>query len=412
MSHPSAATTAVDDSSSSSSSPDYRVTSLRPSELDEWLDHLAASFAAKGTPRAYFHRHIVNDSTLDWAGIIVLRLPSTSCISSIRVFLRPVYIDGLPTLLGGIGEVSTQPQYRGRGYAEACLAAGVAYMASLSIHLSSLHTGNVAAYYHKLGWRRVERVHAVLPLSDLTSASSSHHNDIARLLPLSPDDLVPSPTLSALSSLYSSYAPHFNGPVHRSDEYWQSWVRGEFAHSLSSPSPVVAFTYHPASSPTPTAYLLASRIRWEMRLTQPDTAAPELLVKEHLAVREFACSDDARTRDGGRTAFLALVQRAAQAAGFDEGEQDALMVRAPLPVVSLFQPALVVPYTREDAGFMYRPIDAAAEPAATTRSPSEEPGRYSRKDFEAFQSLPGEELLTRLHRDARLKHVFFDTDAF
>ena len=426
------------------SSPTYRVTSLHPSEVDEWLDHLTASFAHKGTPRAYFQRHLTLDPALDWAGILVLRLPSPPtpprCVSSIRVFLRPIYIDGQPTMLGGIGEVSTQPAHRGRGYAEACLTAGLAYLASLGIHLSSLHTSNVPHYYHRLGWRRVERVHAVLPLPpSLTAAAPSIPQPSLTptptstsltpcIAPLTPSDLSPpSPTLTALSSIYASYAPHFNGPVHRSSEYWQSWVRGELAHSLTTPTPILGFTYHhPPSAPTPTAYILASRITWEMHLTltpQPTpsltpnpTPTPTLLVKQHLAVREFACSDDLRRADGGRAAFLALVVRAAEAAGFGEGEGegggDALMVRVALPIVSLFQPPLAVPYTREDAGFMYRPIDAAAELPVTDASHAAQPGRYSRKDFEGFASSSGEELMQRLHHEARLKHVFFDTDAF
>ena len=252
------------------SSPTYRVTSLHPSEVDEWLDHLTASFAHKGTPRAYFQRHLTLDPALDWAGILVLRLPSPPtpprCVSSIRVFLRPIYIDGQPTMLGGIGEVSTQPAHRGRGYAEACLTAGLAYLASLGIHLSSLHTSNVPHYYHRLGWRRVERVHAVLPLPpSLTAAAPSIPQPSLTptptstsltpcIAPLTPSDLSPpSPhPHRAVLHLRLLRAP-LQWPVHRSSEYWQSWVRGELAHSLTTPPPSSASptTTHPPPPPLP-----------------------------------------------------------------------------------------------------------------------------------------------------------------
>ena len=111
-----------------------------------------------------------------------------------------------------------------------------------------------------------------------------------------------------------------------------------------------------------------------------------------------ATTSDARTRQGR---VSRLVVRAAEAAGFGEGEEegggDALMVRVALPIVSLFQPPLLCPTPERTRGSCYRPIDAAAELPVTDASHAAQPGRYSRKDFEGFASSSGEELMQRLH---------------
>ena len=423
-----AATHATDDVCSPSIPPvapaPFSVTHLRASERDVWLDHVAASFAAKGTPRAYFARHLDHDPHLDYASIIVLHVPDALCVSSIRVFLRAVYVDGRPAMVGGIGEVSTRPAWRGRGYAELCLKEGLAYLGRLGVRLSSLHTSNAAAYYHKLGWRTVERAHAVLRYSSVAQPSSLSTTPALsasspspslslpaapppRVRPFSPADIGSAAAFAVVQSMYASFAAAFNGPVHRSSEYWLQWVRGEWSHSLSTASPIIGCTYHSDDSAQPTAYLMVARTRWELRLSAEGCA--DVVAAEHLTVREFACAEPMRLADGGRSAFDALLRYAAEAAGFSEEERETLLVRVPLPVIAQFRPPMAVPYIREDSGFMYRAVDDSLADGVTAASSE---ARYSRQDFAHVALAAGDELVQQLQRGARHRHVFFDTDAF
>jgi predicted acetyltransferase len=72
-------------------------------------------------------------------------------ISHVRVTLRQVRIGDQLGLLGGIGDVATNPKYRNRGYASACLQAAIGFMREAGCCLSSLGTGRLS-FYRRLGW--------------------------------------------------------------------------------------------------------------------------------------------------------------------------------------------------------------------------------------------------------------------
>ena len=101
----------------------------------------------QGTPRAYFQRHVAQDPHFDCAGIrvavdpdfprfggivrsaVVMNSAPRYVCSCVRVFVRELRVGGTWTALGGIGEVATHPEFRGRGLATQLLDSAVQYMA-------------------------------------------------------------------------------------------------------------------------------------------------------------------------------------------------------------------------------------------------------------------------------------------
>ena len=402
--------------------PPCTVSTLQAADEDEWLDHLAASFAHKGTPRSYFQRHIQHDPHLDHAGIVVLHTPRRRCVSSIRVFQRAIYVDGEQVLCGGIGEVSTQVEWRGKGFAALCLQRGVEYMQSVGMPLSSLHTSNAASYYQQLGWQTVERVHGLLPVDHIPTASGADSDGDYRIQQLSAGELTSSRLLPSIQSTYNEYARRFNGPVVRSAEYWQRWVHAEHEAAAATASPVLILVATSAATAEPSAvcgYAFVQLVDKPIAV-QPaaaDSSSPSLTtaVSARLLVREFACSAREAGADGGRSLFLALLRHAVRCCNASPTTPPfhALHAQYALPIALSFRPPLDSAYEHVDTGFMYRPIKPA--PAAQQQAQHSDDLQDVRnvcKEWLPLSPRDGKQLLAALQADGRSKHVFFATDAF
>ena len=327
---------------------------------------------------------------------------------------------------GGIGEVSTQVEWRGRGYAAVCLQRAVEYMQSLGVPLSSLHTSNAAKYYQQLGWQPVERVHGLVPIDRIQPVAAGDDSTTSNsysIQQLTGNQLTSSPLLSSISAVYDSYARHFNGPVQRTAEYWQRWVDAEHAALAATPNPViilVAVSTAPSSAPAAVdvcGYAFLQRFDRPIDVQRVATfseaaSSSSVSVSSRLQVREFACSASEMSRDGGRAVFLSLLRHSLQ-----HNEQfrpalpaDSLYVHYALPIALTFCPPLDSEYEHVDTGFMYRPIEPAS--AASAAVEGQQSGRYKREDFALLSQQSGQQLLSALQADGRNKHVFFATDAF
>jgi predicted acetyltransferase len=72
-------------------------------------------------------------------------------VSQVRVTKRRVRLGQQVGLLGGIGDVATDPAHRNRGYASACLREAIRFMQEAGCCLSGLGTG-AFSFYRRLGW--------------------------------------------------------------------------------------------------------------------------------------------------------------------------------------------------------------------------------------------------------------------
>ncbi|MDQ2784976.1 MAG: GNAT family N-acetyltransferase [Chloroflexota bacterium] len=77
-------------------------------------------------------------------------------VSHVGMLTREVGINGMPTMIGGIGGVKTHPDARGRGYAAAALQTASAFFTDdrgvAFVLLVCLPP--TVPYYERLGWRR------------------------------------------------------------------------------------------------------------------------------------------------------------------------------------------------------------------------------------------------------------------
>jgi len=194
---------------------DYPVEILSPNDFDEWVEHCGSVFENTGTE--YFRRHFVADPHKDYNSVFVIKNEDGKIISTVRVFHRQVYLGGNIYKMGGIGEVSTNTNYRRLGLSYKLLAAASDYMKKNDFDLSMLGTGYFS-HYAKHGFIQINRYSKIVvgyddpgvPPSDIRPLNSENFHDMAML--------------------YNKYCVNLNCCIVRTKEYWQSWCKGEIAN--------------------------------------------------------------------------------------------------------------------------------------------------------------------------------------
>ena len=183
---------------------DFRA--ISPSELETWTRLCGNVFGGDGT---YFYNHFTNDPDADCGGIFVAS-DGDKLVSSVRVFTRRIFIDGNKTGMGGIGEVCTLPEYRGKGINTRLLEMAVVYMRRNRLETSLLFTGSNHHYAHT-GWFTVPRRRVMLDIKG-TPADGFDFIDTFSL-----------PVSSAVR-FYNQNAVRYSGPIIRSEEYYRRWI--------------------------------------------------------------------------------------------------------------------------------------------------------------------------------------------
>ena len=185
---------------------------LYPDELDIWLDHVSHVFSAG---RQYFANHWHNDPWKDFEGIRIA-LDDGKIVSTVRVFIRKMYVHGEPISVGGIGEVSTRSEYRKRGIATQLLKDSIQFMEDRQIAISMLHGGQ--RIYSVEGWESVQRYFAK---KTLQGNKTQQWN-------IRPVNFKDTEEVEKLASIYDTYSRKFNGTFVRDDmAYWTDWVQTE-----------------------------------------------------------------------------------------------------------------------------------------------------------------------------------------
>ena len=276
---------------------------LQSKELDAWFDHVAAVFTIR---RQYFMNHWYNDPWQDLEGIRVA-VDNGKIVSTVRVFIRQMYLHGEPVSAGGIGEVSTLPEYRRRGLATQLLQDAIRFMEAQNIVISAL--GGSQRIYSVEGWEKIPR-YFVRVLMPAKSDAAFH---------IRPVDFDSATELERLASLHDAYSRRFNGAFVRDHpRYWRDWVRTE------SPKTWVAEQ--------------DGAIKGYISISNSN---------DRLQVREFAASTDLFTQDQGVRVFNALIGYAIAEVGADVYE-----VTYPAPVADGFRAQTVEQY----GSSMYRVI--------------------------------------------------------
>ncbi len=90
----------------------------------------------------------------DWA---VMVWEDEELVSNVHIIDRVVQVGGKPVHVGGIGNISTKVEWRGRGYASSALKVATDFLAdTLKVEFGLMTaTEEVRPIYEKLGWRMV-----------------------------------------------------------------------------------------------------------------------------------------------------------------------------------------------------------------------------------------------------------------
>ena len=185
---------------------------LNAEELEAWLDHVTHVFSGG---RQYFSNHWHNDPWRDPEGIRIA-VDNGKIVSTVRVFIRKMFLHGEPVAVGGIGEVSTRSEYRRRGLATQLLKDAIEFMESRNIVASSLHGSQ--RIYSVEGWEKVPRYYAKQPIAAKKQVAWE-------VRPANFDDGAEG---KRIATIYGRYARKFNGTFVRDDmAYWTKWVRTE-----------------------------------------------------------------------------------------------------------------------------------------------------------------------------------------
>ena len=192
---------------------------LREEELDEWLDHCLLVFN-KGEYsegyRQYFKNHWINDPWRDLESILVA-VDEEKIVSTVRIFHRKIYLNEQIVEMGGIGEVSTKPEYQCMGLSTKLFSLVTKRMQELGVKVSMLSAApEKIGYYNKLGWERIPRFFNVSSIK-----SKDDFNFSIRPVNFNTD-------IPQISLIYNVYSKKLNGTVVRdNDNYWINWVKTE-----------------------------------------------------------------------------------------------------------------------------------------------------------------------------------------
>ena len=126
-----------------------KIRPIRESELDELLDLLCAVHNPRGRER--YRGYIEGDPTWSPSHTPVVVVGSR-IVSTLRIWDRRVHVGATPVRMGGIGGVTTHPDYRERGIATRLMERAAEYMRDDAYDLGLLFTGIPARFYRRLGW--------------------------------------------------------------------------------------------------------------------------------------------------------------------------------------------------------------------------------------------------------------------
>ena len=320
---------------------------LHPEELEAWLDHVTSVFTGG---RQYFSNHWHNDPWRDAEGIRVA-LDKGTIVSTVRVFIRKMFLHGEPITVGGIGEVSTRPEYQRRGIATQLLKDSIQFMEDRDIAVSVLFGSQ--RIYSIEGWEKVPRYYA----RQFFTAEKQSEWEVR---PANFDDEV---EVKRLSDLYDRYARKFNGPVVRDEiAYWTKWVRTESANAWVAEQ--------------------------DGNIEGYVSVNPR---EDELSVKEFIASEEAFEQENGKQLFEDLLSCVVA-----QMDAESLEVVYPAPIADGFN----APTIDEQGSAMYRIIQPTvlSEQMAST----------------AFNSIPNllHNQPKPLAQGIRSHHIFWYTDGF
>ena len=129
-------------------------------------------------------------------------------VSVVQIFRRPMRIGGSVVQMGGVGNVSTRPEYRRAGHSSQVIRDSVQYMRAAGYDLSILFT-DIQSHYARAGWVMYPMFRTRMTLPERLEYSS---DAIVRQCDLDQDG-------GALREIYERFNASRTGTIVRSVEY-------------------------------------------------------------------------------------------------------------------------------------------------------------------------------------------------
>jgi len=181
---------------------------MRPDERSEV--HAMLDRAFPNTAKSFFDAQVKNDPYLRPQDTRIL-LDEGGIRACVRIYYRTIYCNGETICMGGIGDVGTDPDFQGRGYASLLMNDAISHMKKNKAIVSFLFT-RINPFYEKFGY-------FTLPTYDLILQPELRNKPISHR----PADLTQD--LIFLNNLYKRTHSLRVGPVVRNDNYWKQQMR-------------------------------------------------------------------------------------------------------------------------------------------------------------------------------------------
>lgn len=208
----------------------FEVRASQPEERDEILDMTDAAF--ERTPREFFDaawRLDPNDAPeLHRVGVLDGRI-----VSAVRISKKTIHVGCAELTTGGIADVATHPDFRGRGYSTEVLNDCIRFMDESGYHLSMLFTG-IQAFYRRLGWEVFPTYHHQFhllpnPQPPLTlPLTKGEMEGVSTLNPQNAALFDKDKHLEAVAHIYDEFNLTRTATARRDVRYYESTLRWRF----------------------------------------------------------------------------------------------------------------------------------------------------------------------------------------
>ena len=181
--------------------------------MDLWLEVWPGEQNA-----AYFRRYFYGD--VEWLPYYTqVAEIDGRIVSSVHICKRQVWCSGALLTMGGIANVATLEQYRGKGLNAQCMAKAIHMMEADAMDFSLLFTG-IPAYYQKYGYCSLSRGRIVFPCSAVRgSLALQNAQDSGIFVRPAAAQHMPS-----VRQLYREFNLGRSITVDRWDAYWRDWM--------------------------------------------------------------------------------------------------------------------------------------------------------------------------------------------
>eukprot|EP01087_Luapelamoeba_hula_P019243 TRINITY_DN6350_c1_g1_i3.p1 TRINITY_DN6350_c1_g1~~TRINITY_DN6350_c1_g1_i3.p1 ORF type:complete len:378 (+),score=72.89 TRINITY_DN6350_c1_g1_i3:279-1412(+) len=270
-------------------------------------------------------------------------------VSTVRVFDRRAYLNGALVRAGGIGEVSTRSEHRGRGLASRLLRAAERTMCDTGMTFGLLHTDS-HGFYARLGWTALSTGTVAQPLTAMLRdlRADAAHASYGALRPHSIRRYCPRQLAAhsqterregsiwaGIQQVYEDYnRSRFSGVFSRqcSSHYWDRWVAGEWdelAVMLDAASPSEA-------DPVVVAYIV---FKWKREVNDSSTKQEEEEEwRRTVTIREFGVAQQQQpvAAVNESEAFCKMVEYIADTSSESESESEETWVKCPIALFETF----------------------------------------------------------------------------